>query len=80
MKTALYLIANQIGMHPAVMAKLVLDGEITGDVPGGNAQSKDAWVDLHSLRNYIEWRHDQKQLEEMPYLKAIRHIDRALRR
>lgn len=79
MKTALYHIAYQIGMHPAEMAKLVREGEITGEVPGNNPQARDAWVDLHSLRNYIQWRHDQNRLDEMAYLKAIRHIDKALR-
>jgi hypothetical protein len=80
MKIALYQIAYQIGLHPTEMARLVHEGEITGEVPGGNAQSKDAWVDLHSLRNYIQWKHDQKQLEESVYLKAIRHIDTAIRK
>ncbi|QQE76354.1 hypothetical protein KDJ56_10745 [Brevibacillus composti] len=79
MKTALHQIAYQIGMHPTEMARLVQEGEITGEVPGGNPQSREAWVDLHSLRNFIQWRHDQKRLEEAMYLKAIRHIDRALR-
>ncbi|MFY0546184.1 hypothetical protein [Brevibacillus sp. H7] len=79
MKIALYQIAYQIGLHPSELARLVYDGEITGEVPGGNAQSKDAWVDLHSLRNYIQWRFDQKKLEEMAYWKAIRHIDNAIR-
>jgi len=80
MKIALYQIAYQIGMHPTDLARLVYDGEITGEVPGGNAQSKDAWVELHSLRNYIQWKHDQKRLEEAFYLKAIRHIDAAIRK
>jgi hypothetical protein len=80
MKIALYQIAYQIGMHPVELARLVQDNELTGEVPGGNAQSKDAWVDLHSLRNYIQWRYDQKKLDEMAYLKAIRHIDNAIRK
>lgn len=79
MKIALYQIAYQIGMHPVELAKLVLDNELTGEVPGGNAQSKDAWVDLYSLRNYIQWRYDQKKLEELAYLKAIRQIDKEIR-
>lgn len=80
MKTPLYQIAYQIGIHPNEMARLVYEGEITGDVPGNNPQSKDAWVDLHSLKNFIQWRYDQGRLEEMAYNKAILHIERGLRR
>lgn len=80
MKIPLYQIAYQIGMHPTEMAKLVFEGEITGEVPGDNPQSKEAWVDLYSLRNFIQWRRDQGRMEEMSYDKAIRHIDKSLRR
>jgi hypothetical protein len=80
MKIPLYQIAYQIGMHPTEMAKLVYEGEITGEVPGNNPQSKEAWVDLHSLRNFIQWRRDQGRMEDMSYDKAIRHIDKSLRR
>ncbi|WNC12238.1 hypothetical protein [Brevibacillus brevis] len=80
MKIALHQIAYQIGMHPNEMARLVHDGEISGEVPGNNPQSKDAWIDLHSLRNFIQWRRDQGRVDEMFYGKAIRHIDRHLGR
>lgn len=75
MKITLYHIADKIGFHPIHLAKAVLEGELTGEVPNGNAQSKDAWVDLLSLRNYIDWLHEQGRLEPVRYLKAIRHID-----
>lgn len=78
MKTALYQIAYQIGIHPTKMAKLVREGEITGEVPGDNPQSKEAWVDLLSLRNYIEWQREQGRMDERAYWKAIRHIERTL--
>lgn len=78
MKTPLYQIAYQIGMHPTEMAKLVYEGEITGEVPDNNPQSKDAWVDLHSLRNFIQWRYDQGRMEELVFGKAIRHIDKSM--
>lgn len=78
MKIPLHQIAYQIGIHPNEMAKLVYEGEVTGEVPNGNPQSKDAWVDLHSLRNFIQWRYDQGRLEELDYGKAIRHITNAM--
>lgn len=80
MKIALHHIAYQIGYHPNEMAKLVYDGEITGEVPDNNPQSKDAWIDLHSLRNFIQWRRDQGRIDEMFYDKAIRRIDKHLHR
>lgn len=80
MKIALHQIAYQIGIHPTEMAKLVHEGEITGEIPGNNPQAKDAWVDLHSLRNFIQWRYDQGRMDEMAYGKAIRHIDKWLSR
>ncbi|QRG65121.1 hypothetical protein [Brevibacillus choshinensis] len=80
MKIALHQIAYQIGYHPNEMARLVYEGEITGEVPGNNPQSRDAWVDLHSLRNFIQWRRDQGRIDGMFYDKAIRHIDKHLGR
>lgn len=78
MKIAIYQIAYPIGMHPQDLARAVKDGEITGEVPQDNPQSKEAWVDLLSLRNYIHWQYEKERMTEMSYLKAIRHIDKAL--
>ncbi|ASJ53994.1 hypothetical protein BP422_10855 [Brevibacillus formosus] len=78
MKIALHQIAYQIGMHPTEMAKLVYDGEITGEVPDRDPQAKDAWVDWHSLRNFIQWRYDQGRMEQMFYDKAMRHLNKAM--
>ncbi|MFF2528346.1 hypothetical protein ACFVS2_05465 [Brevibacillus sp. NPDC058079] len=78
MKIALHQIAYQIGMHPIEMAKLVYEGEITGEVPEHNPQAKDAWVDLHSLRNFIQWRYDQGRMDQMFYDKAMRHLNKAM--
>lgn len=79
MKIALFQIAYRIGMHPKDLAKAVLEGDLTGDIPEQNPQSKDAWVDLLSLRNYIHWLHEKERITEMSYLKAIRHIDLAIK-
>jgi len=75
MKIALYLISHRLGMHPTELAKAIRNGDITGDVPGGNAQSKDAWVDLMSLRNYLEWIREKGEVDEIRYQKSLRHID-----
>ncbi|NGQ96259.1 hypothetical protein G3578_13920 [Brevibacillus sp. SYP-B805] len=75
MKIAIYQIAYRLGMHPKELAKAVLDGDVTGEVPGGNPQAKEAWVDLLSLRNYIEWLHEKGQVDELRYQKSIRHLD-----
>ncbi|HZG15035.1 MAG TPA: hypothetical protein VE710_08465 [Candidatus Bathyarchaeia archaeon] len=75
MKIAIYQIAHRLGLHPKDVAKMVYDGDVTGEVPGGDAQSKDAWVDLLSLRNYIDWLNDQGRMEALRYQKSIRHID-----
>jgi len=80
MKAAIYQIAYRVGMHPNDLGKAVREGEITGEVPDGNAQSKDAWVDLHSLRNYVEWQYEKKQIDELRYQKSIRRIDVVLRK
>jgi hypothetical protein len=80
MKIPLHQIAYQIGVHPREMAKWVYEGEITGEVPGSNPQAKDAWVDLHSLRNFIQWKFEQGNFDDMFYQKAIRHIDKYMRR
>ncbi|GIO08476.1 hypothetical protein J31TS6_45040 [Brevibacillus reuszeri] len=78
MKIALHQIAYQIGMHPTEMAKLIFEGEVTGEVPDRNPQAKDAWVDLHSLSNFIQWRFDQGHFDKMFYDKAMRHINKYL--
>ncbi len=78
MKIALHQIAYQIGMHPNEMAKLVYEGEITGEVPNRNPQAKDAWVDLHSLKNFIEWKFDQGAFDRMFFDKAMRHVNKAM--
>jgi hypothetical protein len=76
---AIYQIAYRIGMHPNELAKAVREGEVTGEVPGNNPQSKEAWVDLLSLRNYIHWMYEKGQISEMSFLKSIRHIDQAIK-
>ncbi len=78
MKIAIYEIAHKLGMHPAELGKAIRNGDVTGEVPGGNAQAKDAWIDLMSLRNYIQWLYEQDRLEEARYVKAIRHLDAAI--
>jgi hypothetical protein len=75
MKIAIYQIAYRLGMHPKELARAVVNGDVTGEVPGGDPQAKEAWVDLLSLRNYIEWVHEKGQLDELRYQKSIRHID-----
>lgn len=80
MKVPIYLIAQRLGLHPKELAKIVYDGDVTGEVPGGSAQSKDAWVDILSLRNYIEWLNDQGRIEALRYQKSIRHIDTEIAR
>ena len=80
MKVAIYQIAYRLGMHPNDLGKAVREGEVTGDVPDGNAQSKEAWVDLHSLRNYVEWLFEKKQIDELRYLKSIRRIEVVLKK
>lgn len=72
-------IAKRIGMHPRELSRAVLDGEVSGEVPAGNPQSKQAWVDLFSLRNYIQWLYEQDKLDELRYQKAVRQLD-AIRR
>ncbi|UFJ42343.1 hypothetical protein LOK74_07610 [Brevibacillus humidisoli] len=79
MKVAIYQIANRVGMHPKELSRAIYDGEVTGEVPDGNPQSKQAWVDLLSLRNYIQWLYERERMDEIRYLKSIRHLD-ALRR
>ncbi|MGD8191432.1 hypothetical protein ACQCN2_15735 [Brevibacillus ginsengisoli] len=78
MKIALFQIAYPIGMHPKDLAKAVHEGEVTGEVPDQNPQSKEAWVDLLSLRNYIQWQYEKARITEMSYLRALRHIDAAI--
>ena len=80
MRIALFQIAYQIGMHPKDLANAVYESELTGEVPDHNPQSKDAWVDLLSLRNYIQWQYEKAGITEMSYLKAIRHIDLAIQK
>lgn len=79
MKIAIFQIAYKIGMHPKDLAKAVLDNEITGEVPNNDPQSREAWVDLLSLRNYVHWLFEKEAITEMSYLKAIRHIDLAIK-
>ncbi|GAA4707010.1 hypothetical protein [Brevibacillus fulvus] len=79
MNIPIYQIAYKIGIHPTELAKIVRDGDVTGEVPGNNPQSKDAWVDLLSLRNYYVWIFEKGQISEMTYQKAIRHIDNAIK-
>ena len=80
MKIALYQIAYKIGMHPKELAKAVMEGELTGEVFGDDPQSKESWVDLLSLRNYIHWLYEKEMITEMSYLRALRHIDEAIRK
>lgn len=75
MKIPIYQIAHRLGLHPKDLAKIVYDGDVTGEVHGGDPQSKDSWVDLLSLRNYIDWLNDQGRIEGMRYQKSIRQID-----
>ncbi|WP_126426780.1 hypothetical protein [Brevibacillus marinus] len=79
MKLAIYQIANRIGMHPRELLRAVREGEVSGDVPAGDSPAKQAWVDLLSLRNYIQWLYEQEKLDETRYLKAIRQLE-AIRR
>lgn len=80
MRASIYIIAPKIGMHPNELGKAVLDGELYGEVPDGNSQSKEAWVDLLSLRNYVEWLHEKEQVDEIRYQKSIRRIDNMIAR
>ncbi|MGC5325395.1 hypothetical protein [Brevibacillus sp. SYSU BS000544] len=80
MKIAIYQIAYKIGMHPKELAKAVKEGEITGEVSDDNPQSKEAWVDLLSFRNYIHWLYEKETITEMSYLRALRHIDEAIQK
>ncbi|WP_139489966.1 hypothetical protein [Brevibacillus dissolubilis] len=80
MKIALHHIAYKIGIHPTELGQAVRDGELTGELPDNNPQSKDAWVDILSLRNYVEWLREKGKMEESRFLKAVRHIDNETRR
>ncbi|MBO8162681.1 MAG: hypothetical protein H0Z34_03050 [Brevibacillus sp.] len=79
MRVPIYQIANRVGMHPSELAMAVRDGEVTGEVPDGTGQSKQAWVDLISFQNYIQWLYEQGSLNETRYFKALRHLERLRR-
>jgi ribosomal protein L19E len=80
MKLVLHEIAYRIGRHPSELARAIQAGDVTGEVPSGNPQSKEAWVDGLSLRNYFDWLREQGKWDEQTYRKAIRHLDRMMGR
>ncbi|WP_232698374.1 hypothetical protein [Brevibacillus daliensis] len=75
MEVAIYLIAPKIGMPAKELIKAIDNGDIMGGFPVDDPLSKMAWVDLLSLRNYVEWLYEHKRVTEQKYLKAIRHIE-----
>ncbi|QDX95185.1 hypothetical protein JNUCC42_01670 [Brevibacterium sp. JNUCC-42] len=75
MKITLHQISNKIGFREKELATAILNGDVTGEVPDQNPQSKLAWVDLLSLQNYMEWLYEQGNITEQKFLKGIRHIE-----
>lgn len=74
MKKSIRDIAKYIGMQNQYLAHAISEGRVIGEVIG-SYHSSESWVDIDSVKKYIQWKLDNYVISRDEYTEAIMFLE-----
>lgn len=72
MRRPMNQIAQNIGMQNQYLADAVFDGKVIGEIAiDDDYHSNDSWVDVESVKQYIQWKFENQVINEESYVSYM---------
>lgn len=79
MKLPIKKVARGIGMQNQYLSQAIQEGKVIGEIHNEDYHSDKSWVDLQSLKEYVEWRFKNWIISKEQYKKFTEFIDELLK-
>lgn len=76
LKKPINQVARKVGMQNQYLAHAINDGNVVGEVVnGGDYHSDNSWVDIDSLKKYIQWKCDNFVISKENCVKYLEFLN-----
>lgn len=75
MRLPINRVARGIGMQNQYLSQAVREGKVIGEIHNEDYHSDLSWVDLQSVREYLEWRYKNHVITAEQYQRYTQFLD-----